>query len=171
MTAAEYRTYDLACDSGTGCANRFGGRQGESRAAVRRRAAREGWTRIEHPAGRRADDDYCPEHMSAASLPARVAHVTFALMEALSTASIYATEIEGTGKPAGVQAAEVNAFDPEARTEQVTLTALRQAVRFGLAWNTYGHGMKWAEVEWFAGTEAWRMHSALEGRYLREISR
>jgi hypothetical protein len=70
VTAYEFRRYELTCDGG-GCHQRIVGEtgipptSGESRAALRKRAAKAGWTHVRSNWGRRADRDYCPEHKPA----------------------------------------------------------------------------------------------------------
>jgi len=62
VTALEYREYALSCD-GPGCTKTYGWFGVErSRAALRKLAAKEGWTHVRSPRGRRADDDFCPDH-------------------------------------------------------------------------------------------------------------
>lgn len=70
MSAYEYRRVELNCNH-PGCYRPFHGEEGipptsgESRAAVRKRAAKAGWTHVRGNWGRRADRDYCPEHKPA----------------------------------------------------------------------------------------------------------
>jgi hypothetical protein len=70
VTAFEFRKIQLACDQ-RHCYERFDGEEGipptsgESRAAVRKRAAKAGWTHVRSNWGRRADRDFCPEHKPA----------------------------------------------------------------------------------------------------------
>jgi hypothetical protein len=72
VTAFEFRRVQLACNHrDPGCHQFFDGEEGipptsgESRAAVRKRAAKAGWTVVRSNWGRRADRDYCPEHKPA----------------------------------------------------------------------------------------------------------
>lgn len=72
MTAFEYRRVELSCNHlDPYCHQHFQGEEGipptsgESRAAVRKRAARAGWTVVRSNYGRRADRDYCPAHKPA----------------------------------------------------------------------------------------------------------
>lgn len=70
MSAFEWRRVQLTCNHPR-CGQRFDGEEGipptsgESRAAVRKRAAKAGWTTVRSNYGRRADRDYCPDHKSA----------------------------------------------------------------------------------------------------------
>jgi hypothetical protein len=70
VSAFEYRRVQLICDQRR-CYQFFQGEEGippssgESRAAVRRRAAKAGWTHVRSNWGRRADHDYCPDHKPA----------------------------------------------------------------------------------------------------------
>jgi hypothetical protein len=70
MTAFEFRRVQLICNHPR-CFKFFDGKEGipptsgESRAAVRKRAAKAGWTHVRSNWGRRADSDYCPEHKPA----------------------------------------------------------------------------------------------------------
>lgn len=67
MTAFEFRRVRLTCNHPY-CHQHFQGEEGipptsgESRAAVRKRAAKAGWSAVRSNYGRRADRDYCPEH-------------------------------------------------------------------------------------------------------------
>ncbi|HEY2090154.1 MAG TPA: hypothetical protein VGH54_29550 [Mycobacterium sp.] len=67
MTAFEHRYYVLNCNGDQHrCRAEFRGDLGETRAAVRKRAAKAGWTHVHpdrHP--RSWDKDYCPEHKPA----------------------------------------------------------------------------------------------------------
>ena len=65
MTAVEYREYTLQCDAAR-CYWQYGipGRQ-VPRAALRKRAAKDGWTHVRSPRGRKYDSDYCKEHRPA----------------------------------------------------------------------------------------------------------
>lgn len=72
MTAFEFRRVELSCNHlDPYCHQRFQGEEGipptsgESRAAVRKRAAKAGWTTVRSSYGRRADRDYCPGHKPA----------------------------------------------------------------------------------------------------------
>lgn len=75
MTAFEWRQVELACNGG-GCGRHFAGERGlrptsgETPAAVRKRAAKAGWTTVRGNYGRRADRDYCPDHKPAEAAPA-----------------------------------------------------------------------------------------------------
>ena len=75
MTAFEWRRVRLTCN-GPRCFKFFNGEEGipptsgESRAAVRKRAAEDGWTHVRSNWGRRADYDYCPEHKPGEAAPA-----------------------------------------------------------------------------------------------------
>jgi hypothetical protein len=70
VSAFEFRRVQLTCDQRC-CHERFRGEEGipptsgESRAAVRKRAAKAGWTTVRSNYGRRADSDYCPQHKPA----------------------------------------------------------------------------------------------------------
>jgi hypothetical protein len=68
VTAFEWTQTELLCDA-PGCYERFTGERGlrptsgETRAALRKRAAGEGWTFVRSKLGRRYDGrDFCPEH-------------------------------------------------------------------------------------------------------------
>ena len=67
MSAFEFRRVQLACNH-RGCYQSFDGEEGipptsgETRAAVRKRAAKAGWTTVRSNYGRRADRDFYPEH-------------------------------------------------------------------------------------------------------------
>jgi hypothetical protein len=67
VTAFEFRRVRLTCN-GIACFQLFQGEDGipptsgETRAALRKRAAKAGWTYVRSPSGRRYDRDYCPEH-------------------------------------------------------------------------------------------------------------
>ena len=90
VTAFEYREYTLVCDhrdgDGSRCTVHYGpfgverslrvkfstrrsGRPVALRicfcAALRKLAARDGWTHVRSPAGRKYDDDFCPKHSPA----------------------------------------------------------------------------------------------------------
>lgn len=70
MTAYVYSRCELVCNHPR-CGQQFQGAEGipptsgESRAALRKRAVKAGWTHVRHDWGRRADRDYCPEHKPA----------------------------------------------------------------------------------------------------------
>jgi hypothetical protein len=70
VTAWEFRRCELTCDHPR-CGQQFQGEEGipptsgESRAALRKRAAKAGWTHVRSNYGRRADKDYCPDHKPA----------------------------------------------------------------------------------------------------------
>ena len=70
MTVFEFRRCQLTCDDPR-CFHFFQGEEGipptsgETRAALRKRAAKEGWTHVRSNWGRQADRDYCPEHKPA----------------------------------------------------------------------------------------------------------
>jgi hypothetical protein len=76
VTAFEFRKVDLTCNHPGGCRQHFQGEEGipptsgESRAAVRKRAAKAGWTVVRSNWGRRADRDYCPLHKPAEAVQA-----------------------------------------------------------------------------------------------------
>jgi hypothetical protein len=68
VTAYEWTQVELLCDA-PGCYKRFEGERGlrptsgETRAAVRKRAAKAGWTFVRSKLGRRHDGrDFCPGH-------------------------------------------------------------------------------------------------------------
>lgn len=67
MTAYEWSQVELQCNAPR-CYERFTGERGlrptsgETRAALRERAVKAGWTVVRSDWGRRADRDYCPEH-------------------------------------------------------------------------------------------------------------
>jgi hypothetical protein len=67
MTAWEWRRCELTCNQPR-CGEQFQGEEGipptsgESRAALRKRAAKAGWTHVRSDWRRSADRDYCPEH-------------------------------------------------------------------------------------------------------------
>lgn len=72
MTAFEFRRVELICNHlAPYCHRAFQGEEGippasgESRAAVRRRAAKAGWTTVRSRYGPRAHRDYCPDHKPA----------------------------------------------------------------------------------------------------------
>ena len=61
MTAYQYEEYKLLCDSGD-CRARFGPKPAK-RAAVRRMAAKVGWTHVHDPGMPYwRDTDFCPDH-------------------------------------------------------------------------------------------------------------
>lgn len=60
MTAHQYSEFTLRCDS-PDCRAKFGPRS-LSRAIVRRLAAKAGWTHVRKWAGRKYDEDFCPDH-------------------------------------------------------------------------------------------------------------
>lgn len=70
MTAFEWNQIELICNGG-GCGQRFEGERGlrptsgETRAAVRKRAVKAGWTHVRGKFGRSSDRDFCPEHKPA----------------------------------------------------------------------------------------------------------
>jgi hypothetical protein len=70
VSAFEWSQVELSCNGG-GCGQRFEGARGlrptsgETRAAVRKRAARAGWTTVRGNYSRRADRDFCPDHKPA----------------------------------------------------------------------------------------------------------
>lgn len=70
MTAFEWSQVELTCNGGH-CSQRFEGERGlrptsgETRAAVRKRAARAGWTHVRGKFGHRSDRDFCPAHKPA----------------------------------------------------------------------------------------------------------
>lgn len=62
MTAFVYREFTLACDE-AGCLAHYGPFGVErTRGALRKLAAKDGWTRVLSPSGRKHDWDYCPQH-------------------------------------------------------------------------------------------------------------
>lgn len=66
MTAREYRTYWLYCNGDEyRCPQRLDSEPGEGLAALRKRAAKTGWTRVSSRLGRKYDKDYCPDHKPA----------------------------------------------------------------------------------------------------------
>jgi hypothetical protein len=71
VTAFEFRRVQLTCNHPGDCFQLFEGEEGipptsgETRAALRKRAAKAGWTHVRSPLGRRYDHDYCPEHKPA----------------------------------------------------------------------------------------------------------
>jgi hypothetical protein len=70
VTAFEWSQVELTCNGGR-CGQQFEGERGlrptsgETPAAVRKRAARAGWTHVRGKFGRRADRDFCPAHKPA----------------------------------------------------------------------------------------------------------
>jgi len=70
VTAFEWSQVELTCNGGR-CGQRFEGERGlrptsgETRAAVRKRAAKAGWTHVRGKFGHRADRDFCPDHKPA----------------------------------------------------------------------------------------------------------
>jgi hypothetical protein len=73
VTAYEWTQVDLQCNASR-CYERFEGERGlrptsgETRAAVRKRAAKAGWTFVRSKLGRRHDGrDFCPEHKPEAA--------------------------------------------------------------------------------------------------------
>jgi hypothetical protein len=71
MTAFEFRRVQLTCNH-PHCFQRFDGEEGipptsgESHAALRKRAAKAGWTHVrKERTPRRYDRDFCPEHKPA----------------------------------------------------------------------------------------------------------
>jgi hypothetical protein len=70
VTAFEFRRCELTCNHPR-CGQFFHGEEGippssgESRAVLRKRAAKAGWTHVRSDWGRRGDRDYCPEHKPA----------------------------------------------------------------------------------------------------------
>lgn len=79
MSAFEFRRVELTCNyRDPYCHQHFQGKEGipptsgETRAAVRKRAAKAGWTHERSRLGRPYDKDYCPDHKPAeAALAAR----------------------------------------------------------------------------------------------------
>lgn len=67
MSAYEYRWHELTCDGDSfRCRARLKGELTEGRAALRRRAAKDGWTHVHKEYTPRGwDKDYCPEHKPA----------------------------------------------------------------------------------------------------------
>jgi hypothetical protein len=67
VTAFVFTRCELTCNH-PGCRQNLQGEEGipptsgESRAALRKRAAKAAWTHVRGNYGRRADKDYCPEH-------------------------------------------------------------------------------------------------------------
>jgi len=70
VTAFEWSQVELTCNGGR-CGQRFEGERGlrptsgETRAAVRKRAAKEGWTHVRGKFGNRTGRDFCPDHKPA----------------------------------------------------------------------------------------------------------
>lgn len=64
MSAISYTAHVLNCDA-PGCRASFRGDVITSRARLRKRAARTGWTHVRSVSGPRHDDDYCPKHPPA----------------------------------------------------------------------------------------------------------
>jgi hypothetical protein len=71
VSAFEFRRVQLVCNAG-GCFQIFQGEEGipptsgETRAAVRKRAAKAGWTHVRRERTPRwSDRDFCPEHKPA----------------------------------------------------------------------------------------------------------
>jgi hypothetical protein len=70
VTAYEWSQVELQCNAPR-CYERFTGERGlrptsgETRAALRKRAAKEGWTHDRSNWRRQADRDFCPEHKPA----------------------------------------------------------------------------------------------------------
>jgi hypothetical protein len=88
--------------------------------------------------------------MEASELPARVAEVAYALMEASTQA--------GGGVP--VTTHEVMEYDSRSLTSGSTSSALARAMRFGLADRAAPRGL------WMPTNQAWEMRRALEDRVL-----
>lgn len=69
MTAITYRDYTLLCDfalpDGGPCKSQYG--PGESRSALRKAAAKEGWTFVRSDIARRLDLDFCAAHKPGAA--------------------------------------------------------------------------------------------------------
>jgi len=66
VTAYEHRSYWLHCNGGEyRCQRRLDSEPGEGLAALRKRAAKAGWTRVRSRLGRKYDKDYCPDHKPA----------------------------------------------------------------------------------------------------------
>lgn len=63
MAAFQHTYFTLRCDE-SGCRAKFGPRE-IARAALRRQAAKAGWTHVRSVSGRKHDDDYCPDHKPA----------------------------------------------------------------------------------------------------------
>ncbi len=62
MSATEFKTYELNCDH-LECRKYIQSTGAETRAALRKRAAKAGWTHV-HREGymRSSDKDFCPDH-------------------------------------------------------------------------------------------------------------
>jgi len=66
VTAYEHRTYWLYCNGDESrCGRTLDSEPGEGLAALRKRAAKAGWTRVRSRLGRKYDKDYCPDHKPA----------------------------------------------------------------------------------------------------------
>jgi len=67
VTASGYREYALTCDRlGPACLARFGPlHRATSRAALRKLAAKQGWTRRHGNGGRKYGEGFCPAHKPA----------------------------------------------------------------------------------------------------------
>jgi hypothetical protein len=76
VTAFEFRRCQLTCNYPRDCFQFFDGEEGipptsgETRAALRKRAAKAGWTHVRSNLGWRYDRDYCPEHKPAEAVQA-----------------------------------------------------------------------------------------------------
>ena len=70
VTAWEWTQVEMTCDA-AGCYERLAGERGlrptsgETRAALRRRAASAGWTHVRSRISRQLDKDFCPDHKPA----------------------------------------------------------------------------------------------------------